>query len=186
MGDIGLPRLRARVRSVSASVKANPGMYFGAYPASDWPFVIAAWTAADLLRLAPYAPSVELTLHCGGGLSAAVSGARVTAPAMPSPRPLADVIRSGMWYTELSRATTVDAGPERAPQLTAGEHVWYDLDVTVHSELDASLFGMPDGSWWRDPLTRLGAVLATPRHRPPDGQRVMVLDETTGNTADLP
>ncbi|MFG2041054.1 hypothetical protein [Dactylosporangium sp. NPDC048998] len=171
---------------MSDSVKAHPGMYFGAYPAADWPLVIAAWTAADLLRLAKEAPRVELTLHRGGALSASVRGARVTAPAAGDAQPVGDIIRTGMWYTELSRSTVVDVAPPCEARLTGGEHVWCDLDVTIRSELDPGLFGVPACDWWRDGVTRLAAVLATPRHRPPDGQRVHVTDEATGETADLP
>ncbi|HTJ37442.1 MAG TPA: hypothetical protein VL738_29795 [Dactylosporangium sp.] len=166
-------------------MKATPGMYFGAFPAADWPLVIAAWTAADLLRLAGDEPRVDLVLHRGGALSATVRGARVTAPAADPQRPLADVIRAGMWYTELARSTTVDTGPPATPALTDGHYVWTALTVTVHSELEGSLFGTPASQWWRDGVTRLRAVLATPRHRPPDGHRVHVTDETTGETAVL-
>ncbi|MEV6925282.1 hypothetical protein AB0M46_12375 [Dactylosporangium sp. NPDC051485] len=166
-------------------MKAHPGMYFGAYPAADWPLVIAAWTAADLLRLAGDGARVELVLHRGGALSASVRGASVTAP-LGEEKPIEDVIRSGMWYTELSRATAVAAGPQRPGELVGGEQVWRDLDVTVHSDLDGALFGVPDGQWWRDGVSRLAAVLATPRHRPADGQRVHVTDEATGERAELP
>ncbi|MEV8515326.1 hypothetical protein [Dactylosporangium sp. NPDC051484] len=186
MADNGLPRLRARVRSVSDSVKAHPGMYFGAYPAADWPLVIAAWTAADLLRLAERTPRVELTLHGGGDLSASVRGGRVTAPAADDARPVGDIIRAGMWYTELSRSTVVDVAPPGEPQRSGGERRWSGLDVTIRCELDPGLFGVPAADWWRDGVTRLAAVLATPRHRPADGQRVHVTDEATGETADLP
>ncbi|MER7007058.1 hypothetical protein ABT297_29025 [Dactylosporangium sp. NPDC000555] len=186
MADNGLPRLRARVRSVSDSVKAHPGMYFGAFPAADWPLVIAAWTATDLLRLAEQTSRVELTLHTGGGLSASVRGARVTAPISGDGRPVGDIIRAGMWYTELSRSTVVDVAPPGEPQLTGDELLWSGLDVTIRSELDPGLFGVPAADWWRDGVTRLAAVLATPRHRPADWQRVHVTDEETGETADLP
>jgi hypothetical protein len=162
-------------------------MYFGAFPAGDWPLVVAAWTAADLLRLAEDAPSVELVLHRGGALSASVRGARVSAPAAGPARRVADLIKAGMWYSELARTTAVDAGPQRAPDLIGEEQVWLGLDVTVRSELDGDLFaGVPAAERWRDGLPRLTAVLATPRHRPPDGRRVHVIDEATGATADLP
>jgi hypothetical protein len=171
---------------VADSVKAHPGMYFGAYPASDWGLVIAAWTAADLLRLAVDAPSVEVRLRADGGLTAMVRGARVTAPVEHPARSAREIIRGGMWYTELAKSTVVDAGAEREPEHEGAEYVWHGLDVTVHSELDGDLFGLPGGGWWRDGITRLAAVLATPRHRPPDGQRVHVVDEATGASAFLP
>jgi hypothetical protein len=168
---------------VAGAVKANPGLYFGAYPAEDRPLVIAAWTAADLLRLAPDAPCVDVTLHRGGALSATVHGATVAA----GTRPVADVIRSGMWYTELSRATTVHTTSPRAiPRQGGPQQVWSGLTVTVHSDLDASLFGLPDGSWWRNGVARFAKLLATPRHRPPDGRHVRVLEEATGERAELP
>jgi hypothetical protein len=187
VADYALPRLRTRTRSVIDAVKAHPGMYFGAFPAGDWPLVVAAWTAADLLRLAEDAPSVELVLHRGGALSASVRGARVSAPAAGPARDVTDLIRAGMWYTELACTTAIDAGPEDAPELIGDEHVWLGLDVTVRSELDGDLFGgIPAEARWRDGLPRLTAVLATPRHRPPDGRRVHVTDEAAGETADLP
>jgi hypothetical protein len=162
---------------VTGAVRANPGLYFGAFPASDWPLVLAAWTAADLLRLVPTpAACVAVTLHRGGALSATVGGAAVIAP--PSdPRPASELVRARMWYAELARATTVRVTPE------AG---WSDLTVAVHIELDAQLFGLPDGSWWRSGVTRFARLLATPRHRPPAGSVVRVTDEATGETADLP
>jgi hypothetical protein len=169
------------------AVKAHPGMYFGAFPASDWPLVVAAWTSADLLRLAAEPGSVALVLHRDGALSASVHGARVSAPAAGIPGPVTDLIRAGMWYTELTRTTVVDARPQRAPELAGDEHVWRDLDVTVRSELDGDLFAaVPPADRWRDGVTRLTAVLATPRHRPPDGRRIHVTEEATGTTADLP
>jgi hypothetical protein len=171
---------------VSDAVKAHPGMYFGAYPAADWPLVIAAWTVADLLRLTEGEAHVRLVLHRDGALSAAVRGARVTAPAVGDPRPVGDLVRSAMWYVELARTTAVHAGPQRAPELLGGRRVWRGLDVTVHSELDGDLFGLPAGGWWRDGPARLAVVLASPRHRPAGGQRVHVTDEATGATADLP
>jgi hypothetical protein len=161
-------------------------MYFGAYPAADWPLVIAAWTAADLLRLAERAPHVELTLHAAGGLTAFVRGATVKVPIGEPRRPVGDVIRAGMWYTELARTTVVDVGAAGAPEAVGAEYVWRDLDVAVHSELDGAFFGLPGGGWWRDGILRLAAVLATPRHRPPDGQRVHVIDEAGGVFAELP
>ncbi|MGI5242379.1 hypothetical protein [Dactylosporangium sp. CA-139066] len=168
-------------------MKAHPGMYFGAFPAADRPLIVAAWTAADLLRLAEDAPRVDLVLHRGGALSASVRGARVSAPATGPARSVAELIKAGMWYTELAPATAIDAGPRRAPELVGDEHVWHDLDVTVRSELDGDLFNaVPAADRWRDGVARLSAVLATPRHRPPDGRRVHVSDEATGTTADLP
>ncbi|MFI5910011.1 hypothetical protein [Dactylosporangium sp. NPDC051541] len=165
---------------MAGSVKANPGLYFGAYPAEDWPLVIAAWTAADLLRLAPKTPAVDLTLHHNGALSATVRGAEVRA----DPRPVADVIRSGMWYTDLSKATTIHAtSPHPVP---TASNTWSDLTVTVHSTLDANLFGLPDGTWWRNGVTRFANLLTNPRHRPPDGRHVDVWDEATGERAELP
>ncbi|GAA3453151.1 hypothetical protein [Dactylosporangium matsuzakiense] len=163
---------------MAGSVKANPGLYFGAYPAADWPLVIAAWTAADLLRLAPSTPTVDVTLHHNGALSATVRGATVPA----APRPVADIIRSGMWYTELSRTTTIHA---TTPHATPGP-AWTDLTVTVHSDLDADLFGLPAGTWWHNGVQRFAGLLTNPRHRPPDGRHVDVWDEATGERAELP
>ncbi|WP_433203453.1 hypothetical protein ACQP00_34155 [Dactylosporangium sp. CS-047395] len=167
-------------------MKANPGLYFGAFPSSDWPLVIAAWTAADLLRLAPDTASVDLVLHRGGALSATVHGATVTAPPHADLRPVADIIRAGMWYTELSRNTTVHTTSERAAPPSGPRRVWTGLTVTVRSELDAAVFGLPDGSWWRDGIPRFAKILATPRHRPPDGRHVHVFDEAAGDVAELP
>ncbi|MEU7867434.1 hypothetical protein [Dactylosporangium sp. NPDC049140] len=177
MADNGLPALRTRVRSATGAVKANPGLYFGSFPAVDWPLIIAAWTAADLLRLAPGTPAVDVTLHRGGALTATVRGATVEAPPAAGRRPVADIIRAKMWYTELSRATTVQ---------TTSDHGRNGLTVTVHSDLDANVFGLPEGSWWHNGVTRFAKVLSTPRHRPPDGRRVHVTDESTGETAELP
>ncbi|WP_433075448.1 hypothetical protein ACQP1P_29235 [Dactylosporangium sp. CA-052675] len=172
---------------MSSAVKANPGLYFGAFPAADWPLVIAAWTAADLLRLAPAAPVVDVILHRGGPLSATVRGATVAAPPHEARRPVADIIRSGLWYTELSRSTTVHTTSDHPSPLPGeADRVWSGLTVTVHSELDANLFGLPDGTWWRDGIARFAKILATPRHRPPDGRRVHVTDERTGERASLP
>lgn len=161
-------------------------MYFGAYPACDWGLIIAAWTAADLLRLAADAPAVELLLRADGGLSATVRGATVTAPVENPGRSVGEIVRGAMWYTELAKSTVVNAGPEGEPEHEGAEYVWRGLDVSVHSELDGELFGLPGGGWWRDGIDRLAAVLATPRHRPPDGQRVHVVDEATGASAYLP
>ncbi|WP_432971729.1 hypothetical protein [Dactylosporangium sp. CA-233914] len=171
---------------MAGSVKANPGLYFGAYPAADWPLIIAAWTAADLLRLAPAAPHVAVTLHRDGSLSATVCGATVTAPSSGDQRPLPDIIRAGMWYTELSRATTVTITPECPPVVLGPERMWSGLTVTIGSTLDASLFGLPEGTWWRDGVPRLAKLLAAPRHRLPGGRRVHITDGSTGETAALP
>jgi hypothetical protein len=51
-------------------------MYFGDYVPGQWPLVLAALTAHDLLDYADGpAPHVEVTLHRHGDLSAAVRGA---------------------------------------------------------------------------------------------------------------
>lgn len=170
---------------MSDAVKANPGLYFGSYPAEDWPLIVAAWTAADLLRLAPSAPSVALVLREGGTLSATVRGAVVTSPS-PSPSSVAEVIKSGMWYSELSRETvvTTSCGPDAAA--VPDGFAWHDLVVTVHSTLSGGALTTTAGSWWSASLTRLAAVLNTPRHRPPDGQQIHVTNETTREQALLP
>jgi hypothetical protein len=171
---------------VAGAVKANPGLYFGAFPASDWPLVIASWTAGDLLRLAPHAARVDLTLHHTGALSATVRDATVSAPPSAGPRPVADIVRAGMWHVELSRSTTVHVTADRVVPEPYPARTWSGLTVTVHSELDATLFGLPDGSWWRDGVNRFGRLMTNPRHRPPEGQHIRVTDEATGESAELP
>jgi hypothetical protein len=165
-------------------VARRPAMYFGDYPPSDWPLVIAAWTAHTVLDyvVGPH-PRVDVTLHRFGDLSAAVAGARLTWPATATLRPLDELVRRRMWWHQLARATavTVRQGGNHpsTPKKTGGDLVWSDLDIVTRLEFDADLIGVAPDEWWRDGPARLQNVFATRRFRLSPGHRVVIADEAS-------
>jgi hypothetical protein len=173
--------------SLRELVQRRPAMFFGEYGAVDWALVIAAWTASELLDYAvgPQ-PSVEVTLHQNGDLSAGVTGARLTGPATAHAAAVEEVIRHRMWWHQLARTTTVvvqrDGAPVGRPDVVGDELVWSDLNVVVRLALDADLIGVEPCLWWHDGAARLQAVLSTDRFRPSPGHTLTVIDELAGST----
>jgi hypothetical protein len=180
-----------KVLTLREAVLRRPAMYFGSYPASDRPLVIAAWTATTLLDYAVGPdPQVDVTLHRGGGLSAEVVGARLTWPAAARLRPIDEMVRQRMWWHQLARSTTVtvhqNGNQPSTPQRTDDELAWNDLDIITRLELDADLIGTAPDEWWRDGLARLQSVFATDRFRLPPGHRVAITDEASEAVTHVP
>ncbi|WP_433087490.1 hypothetical protein ACQP1P_16195 [Dactylosporangium sp. CA-052675] len=172
------------------AVARRPAMYFGDYAAEDWPLVIAAWTATDLLDyVVTPRPRAMVTLHRDGDVSAAVSGARLTWPVAARPRSADDVIRRRMWWHQLgsSMAVTVlrNGTPSGMADVIGDELVWNDLSIAVRLTLDADFVGVAPQMWWRDGVARLRAVFATDRFRLPPDQQLTVTDEAAGTVATI-
>jgi hypothetical protein len=172
------------------AVARRPAMYFGDYPAADWPLVIAAWTAIDLLDyVATPEPRAMVTLHRGGDISAAVSGARLTWPVTAIPRSAEDLIRRRMWWRQLGSGMAVAVLRNGAPPATAetvgDEWVWDDLSVAVRLTLDADLIAVAPQVWWQDGVARLRAVFDTDRFRLQRDRQLVVTDEAAGTVATI-
>lgn len=172
------------------AVARRPAMYFGGYAAEDWPLVIAAWTATDLLDyVATPEPVAMVTLHRDGGLSAAVSGARLTWPLTAKPPSVEDMIRRRMWWRQLGSDMTVTVLrtglPPGMAENTGDELVWNDLSIAVRLTLDADLIGVAPQVWWRHGVARLRAVFDTDRFQLQPDRQLMVTDEATGTVASV-
>lgn len=172
------------------AVARRPAMYFGDYTAEDWPLVIAAWTATDLLDYVVTPRShAMITLHRNGDLSAAAPGARLTCRVTAQPRSADDVIRRRMWWHQLcsSMAVTVlrNVTPSGTADIIGDELVWNDLSIAVRLTLDADLVGVPSQMWWQDGAARLRAVFATDRFRLPPDRHLTVTDEAAGTVATI-
>jgi hypothetical protein len=97
-----------RIVTLREAVLRRPAMYSGDYRPLDWPLVIAAWTAAEMLDYG-CAPrrQAAVTLHRDGGLSASVAKARMVQPAAAQRLPIEELVRRRMWWHQLARSTTV-------------------------------------------------------------------------------
>lgn len=169
-------------------VLRRPQMYFGDYAAAEWPLVIAAWTAHELLDYAVGPePRVDVTLHQDGDLSAAVTGARVAWPAAAPSASVDELIRRRMWWHHLAQSTEVVVRRKGTPagpaDIVDDELVWSELDVVVRLSLDAGLIGVAPHRWWHDGTARLQAVFAD-RFRPAPGH-LTVIDETAGTATQI-
>jgi hypothetical protein len=166
-------------------VARHPAMYFGDYPSADWPLVIAAWTAFDLLayRIGPQR-SVELILHRDGDLSATVVKARVARSATARPAPVEELVQRRMWWRQLCRSTTVTVrrgcGPAGVAQVVGDEWVWDGLDIGVRLAPDVDLIGTSPQQWWHEGPARLRALFRTDRFRPAPDDQLTIIDEGAG------
>jgi hypothetical protein len=183
------------VVTLREAVLRRPAMYFGDYRPSDWPLVIAAWTAAELLdyQTRP-ARQVILTLHRGGDLSATAAGARVPCSATGRRWPIGDLVRRRMWWHQLCRSTTVtitrNGTDPGEPQHVGDQVVWDDLSIEVRMALDPDIIGAAPGTWWGDGPARPREVFAAGSFDLV-AEDVVVLDEVddqsiTGSQADWP
>ncbi len=171
-----------KILTLREAVMRRPTMYFGDYAASDWPLVIAAWTATELLDYAVGPePHVDVTLHRDGDLSAAVVGARVTRPRSTKPVSVDELVRRRMWWHHLGRSIAVDVHrngmPPGAGHAVGDEMVWDDLDIVVRLAFDADLIGSEPQMWWHDGGARLRVMFATDRFRVPSGRQIVIADE---------
>ncbi|WP_433796491.1 hypothetical protein [Actinoplanes sp. CA-252034] len=172
------------------TVARHPAMFFGSHPAGEWPLLIAALTAVDLLEyVATPEPRAMVTLHRDGDVSAAVTGAWHSWPVSAEPRPVEDVIRQRMWWHELGSSLTVVVSRNSTPPTTAetvrDELVWIDLDISVRFTPDAEFLGVPPRSWWRDGVARLQAVFDSGSVRLKPDRQLLVTDEAAGTTASI-
>jgi hypothetical protein len=179
-----------KVVTLREAVLHRPAMFFGDYRPPDWPVVIAAWTAADMLDYAvPPRRRAAVTLHGDGDLSATVAMARVVRPAAARPLPIEELVRRRMWWHQLARSTTVVVGRAGKaavePQRVDDGLVWSGLDIVVRLELDAQLVGVAPEAWWQDGPARLRDVFATLGVHLTADDQVVVLDEATGTTLTL-
>jgi hypothetical protein len=166
-------------------------MIFGDYSAEDWPLVVTAWTAIDLLEyVTTPEPRAMVTLHRDGDVSATVTGARLSWPVSAKPRPVEDLIRERMWWRQLSSSMTVtvlrNGTPPETAETVSDELVWNDLDIAVRLTPDAEFLAVPPQSWWRDGVARLRAVLDSSdslRLRP--DRQLLVTDEAAGTMASM-
>jgi hypothetical protein len=187
MEDHDYSAARLEVLTLREAVARHPAMYFGDHPTADWPLVVAAWTAFDLLDYGVGSQrSVELILHRDGALSAAVAKGRVARSVTARPAPVDELVRRRMWWHRLGRSTEVtvlrDGGPVGAAEVVGDELVWDDLDIGVRLVLDVDLIGTSPGQWWHAGPARLRALLTTDRFRPAPGQRLTIIDEAAGTT----
>jgi hypothetical protein len=179
-----------KVVTLREAVLRRPAMYFGGYRPPDWPLVIAAWTAAEMLDYAvPPRRQAAVTLHRNGDLSASVAMARIVQPAAALRLPVEELVRRRMWWHQLARSTTVVAGRDgedaAEPQHVDDRLVWTDLAIVVRLELDAQLIGIASEAWWQDGPARLQDVLATLSFHLAAHDQLVVLDEATGTTLNL-
>jgi hypothetical protein len=176
-----------KVVTLREAVLRRPSMYFGDYRPPDWPLVIAAWTAAEMLDYAVLPQrQAAVTLHRNGDLSGSVARARIERPATAQRLPIEQLIRRRMWWHELTRSTTIAVGPDgtdaAAPEHVDDRLVWSDLDIVVRLELDAQLIGVAPEQRWQDGPARLQHVFATRRFNLRADDRLVILDEATGTT----
>jgi len=180
-------RTDIQVMTLREAVSRRPGMYFGEYQQPDWPLVMAAWTAHEMLDyLVPPRRQATVTLHGNGDLSASVARARIERPATAQQLPIDHIIRRRMWWHELARSTTIavgQAGTDTAePEHVDDRLVWSDLAIEVRLELDAQLIGIGPELWWQDGPARLQHIFGSPHFHLAADDQLVILDEATGTT----
>ncbi|HEV7711331.1 MAG TPA: hypothetical protein VGP16_24290 [Asanoa sp.] len=160
-------------------------MYFGDLAAPDWPLVIVAWTAVELLDYgAASASHVDVTLHRGGSFSAAVAQARVARPTTARAMAVDDLMRGRMWWHDLCQSTTVDVRRDGLvagePDVVGDEVVWDGLSIVVRMTLDPAVIDAPSAWWWSDGQARLRTLFSTGDFRLKPGYRVNITDDAAG------
>jgi hypothetical protein len=179
-----------QVLTLREAVLRRPAMYFGDFRPPDWPLVIAAWTAAQMLDYAvPPRRRATLTLHRNGDLSATIARARIVQPTAAQRLSIEELLRRRMWWHQLTQSTTVVAGQDgkdaAEPQCVDDRLIWTDLDIAVRLEPDPQLIGIAPEVWWQDGPTRLQDVFATLHVQLMADDQLVVLDEATGTTLNI-
>ncbi|MEV0272289.1 hypothetical protein AB0H43_26230 [Hamadaea sp. NPDC050747] len=173
------------VVTLREAVCARPAMYFGDWPAADWPLVMCAWTVHELLAYSAEAPKrVDVTLGIDGVLAAAVDQARLTWPTRAKKTTVEEIVGRRMWWAQLGHSNTVtiqQAGRTPGPPKQVGDLlIWDGLRITTRMDLDPEMFGVPADSMWLDAAPRLGQIFTTDRFRLPTDSQVMITNDGVG------